>query len=147
MLGHDQPRPAANRGQHTHADQPEYLGFTHTENPRGFLDGVARGPTGGNSGFHRCLSLLDGRSPPFGEPSPLSKATIERDNYANLRIKDFLREYPQFGAASVCLDIHNRNANERNISVENVDLSGTFEVIEQATEVHPRRAVGAKLVS
>ncbi len=66
---------------------------------------------------------------------------MERDNYADLRIKNFPQEYPQFRAALACPGIHNKNP------VENVDLRGAFEVTEQATEVRPcRRAVGVKLV-
>jgi hypothetical protein len=34
MRGHDHPRPATNRGQRTHADQPAYLGGIHAEKPR-----------------------------------------------------------------------------------------------------------------
>lgn len=72
---------------------------------------------------------------------------MERDNYADPRIKNFSQEYPQFRAASACPGIHNKNTNEQNIPGENVDLRGAFEVIEQATEVCPcRRAVGVKLV-
>lgn len=72
---------------------------------------------------------------------------MERDNYVDLRIKDFPQEYPQFRAASACPGSHNRNTNEQSIPVENVDLRRAFEVFEQATEVRPcRRAVGVKLV-
>jgi hypothetical protein len=35
----------------------------------------------------------------FGEPSPSSRATVKRDNYADLRIKNFPQEYPQFSAS------------------------------------------------
>jgi hypothetical protein len=56
------------------------------------------------------------------EPLPSSKAPTQRDNYVDLRIEHFAREYPQVSALLRDQNILEKNVASMDIPVEYVDL-------------------------
>lgn len=88
VRGHQHPGPTPHNRQRPDADQPADPHVVNTQKPRDLGDRKQYRRTGSSSGLHRLFLYSMSRLAVW-EPSPSSKATMQRDNYVDARITKF----------------------------------------------------------